>query len=265
MKLRTPLLVLGLVLAPTAVVFPAFGQPVSQVDSAHKAAADRLAIVVAPDSDVPMMVESVLTSLIAGLVKAEPEMAEFDAEFPGLFDALKVAWRPVLLKVAYQSRPLYRADLSRLYQANLTTAELNEAADFLSQPDVQGFFKAAKSKIEYSSTMADAMAERDVSSGSVRSDLARASAAAVADMPPELKKKLAAFFGSPLGQKLMALNAKKTAIDTKWVNYSPPGAEDEMGQVTLDAMLAHIAKTDPKLAAQMRKQLEADGDLKKKR
>lgn len=266
MKLSASMLALGLVLATTFGANQTQAQVTATLaDPAHIAAADRLANIVAPDADVPLMVEGVLTSLIAGMVKAEPEMADFDTEFPGLFDALKAAWRPVFLKVAYQSRPLYRADLSKLYLDNLTTEEINEAADFLSQPDVQRFFTAAKSKVEYSSTMADAMAERDVSTDSVSSDVARAGTAAAAEMSPEMRRKMTTFFGSLVGRKLIALNAKKTALDAKWVNYSPPGVEDEIGQVTLEAMLAHIAKTDPKLAAAMRKQLEADGVLKKKR
>ncbi|MEQ1496011.1 MAG: hypothetical protein ABL912_09685 [Novosphingobium sp.] len=266
MNLRVSMLALGLVLTPALAATPALAQSAAEIaEPAHKTAADRLANIVAPDSDVPILVDGVLKSLISGMVKAEPEMVEFDAAFPGLFDAMKTAWRPVLLKAAYQSRPLYRADLSQLYQNNLTTAEMNEAADFLSQPDVQRFFVAAKSKVDFSATVADALAERDVSTESVRSDVGRAGTAAAADLSLEMEQKLTAFFGSPVGRRLVALNQKKAALDAKWVNYSPPGAEQEIEQATLEAMLTHIAKTDPKLAAAMRKKLESDGDLKKQK
>jgi hypothetical protein len=258
MKLRFALTAVALAAVQVGLGLPAMAQPAAQTDAAaHKAAADRLAAIVVSDSDVPMMVEGMLDAAIAQMLNEEPEMAQFDEEFPGLFEALKNAWRPVLLKDAYDSRPPYRADLSALYQANLTTDEIKQAADFLGQPDVQGYLKAAKKKIDYRATLGDAMADREIQQGSIRSDVARAGSAAAEEASPQMRRKLSDFFNSPVGRKLVALNPKKMVIDAKWVNYSPPGGEEEIERITLEAMLGHIAKTDPALAAQMRKELEA--------
>lgn len=254
--------------AALATAVPLAAQPAAipglAADPARQAAADRLAMVVAPDGDVPVLIEGLLKAMIAQLLREEPEMAEMEAEFPGLFMAMTDAWRPILLKVAYQVRPLYRAELSQLYQANLTADEASQAADFLSQPDVQGYFSAARAGIDYSASLSDAMAGGEIRPGSLRADVARASTAAAKELTPQLERKLSTFFGSPLGRKLIALNPKKAAIDARWANYTPPGGEAEIEQATLEAMLAHIAKTDPELAETMREQLEAEGALAKK-
>ena len=240
---------------PTPATVPA--------DSARAKAADRLAAVIAPDSDAPMVVEALLKGMVAQLLREDPEMADMEAEFPGLFKALTDAWRPILLKVARAARPQFRAELSLLYQANLTADEANEAADFLSQPDVSGYFAAVRSEVDFSVTLRDAMGDGAVRPASLRADVAQASAKSANYLTPELEQKLSTFFGSPVGRKLIALNPRKAEIEARWANYSAPGSENEIEIATFEAMLGHIAKTDPKLATAMRKQLEANGNLPK--
>jgi hypothetical protein len=60
---------------------------------------------------------------------------------------------------------------------------------------------------------------------------------------------------SPLGLKLGALRSRKLAIDTKWANYTDPESEREMEAAVEQAMIGHVALTDPETAELMRKEL----------
>lgn len=55
----------------------------------------------------------------------------------------------------------------------------------------------------------------------------------------------------------------KAELDQKWFNYSPPGLQDKVARATIDAMLDHIAKTDPVMSKRMRDALIEKGVLPK--
>ena len=62
---------------------------------------------------------------------------------------------------------------------------------------------------------------------------------------------------------MIAIRPRKTALEQKWFNYSPPGLEEKVASATAEAMVDHIGKTDPELAAKLREGLIAKGVLPK--
>ena len=84
-----------------------------------------------------------------------------------------------------------------------------------------------------------------------------------ASMPEARRHRAEQFFASPAGQRLIAIGPRKSALDQKWFNYSPPGMEERVAAATAGAMVDHIGKTDPALAAKLRDLMVEKGILPK--
>lgn len=250
------LAVAGPVVAASALVAPA---PLyAQADqAAHKRACDELALVVAPDGIVPIQIESLLAATVQQMAE-DPDIKFVESAYPGTIQAAVDGIRPLMLKAAYRFMPRYRADLSQLYQDNLTTAEALEAADFFRTPEMQAFMLSANRNVRFERSTSALLAERDASDADVRADLRSAAVRTADETTPAQRRMLADFMASPLGIKLAALNSQKAAIGTKWFNHSDPELEREIELATADAIIEHIAKTDPETAKAMRKELEAE-------
>jgi hypothetical protein len=262
MLLRSTTLAVGLAISSLAIVQPALAQPAAaQVDPELKAACDELALALLPDESLETQVDQTLQAVFTQLYRSEPSFPKLEAAYPGLKQAMIAGVRPVMLKAARQARPLYRADLSALYQANLTTKEAREATAFVLSPEMQAFKASAERNMTYKNTTAAALQDKDVTTEEVQADVRIAANKTAGEVTPKQLAVLKAFFASPAGQKMRALAPQKNAIDTKWVNYSTPELEKEIELAMIDAMINHIAKTDPKTAKAMRAELKPDGTL----
>lgn len=232
--------------------------------AAHKAACDELVAELTPDSDVEQQTDKMIATMLAEMARNDPGFAEMEQEYPGLSNAMVAALRPIMLRVAYETLPLYRAELSQMYQDNLTTAEALRVTAMLRTAEWRSFRKKAMANVDYKSTVGAMLLEKDATVADTSADRRSTARRMVDEVTPAEMKAISSFFSSPLGRKFMALNPKKQAIEVKWFNYSPPGVEQEVTVAILNGMIDHIAKTDPKTAAAMRSNLEADGKLPKR-
>jgi hypothetical protein len=234
----------------------------TQVDpAAHQAAADDLALAMAPDSSVELQVDPLLEEMFDQLYRSEPDFADLEQDYPGLRAAITASVRPVMIRWGLKAMPLYRADLAKLYGGEFTTSELRELATFLRSPEMQMFTNSVQRNLSFKQTTASLIQEKDASQADLRGDLRSASIKAGAELTPQQKAKISAFMSSPLGRKLVALNPQKLALNAKWFNYSSPEMEKEIEVTMVSGMIDHIAKTDPTAAEYMRSALKPDGTL----
>lgn len=270
MKLRYALVALAVVASPLAAKPAArkpapapVAAPVADDPAARKAAADDLALALTPESSVEVQTDGIIKTMLDQLLRGDSGLAELEKTYPGLMAAVGVRVRPIILRSGQQSLPLYRADLSKLYQANLTTGELREAATFFRSPEMQAFVSAAQRNLKFENTTAAALGQRDASTADLQSDVRTAAQKTAGEVTDLQRRKITVFMISPLGRKLSALNPQKQALNAKWFNRSDPVLEKEVEIATIEAMIEHIGKTDPALAKEMRAKLVADGALPK--
>lgn len=231
---------------------------------ARKAAADRLAEVLTPQGALPAQVDKILASLLGNMKRNDPSFEKMEQTYPGMLQAVSDAMRPVLLKSSASAIPLYRADLSLLFQSELTAAEADAATSFFASNDGQSLIASLQDNMQYNRTVGAVSADKAATNADVRADKGAAGVRTFQSLEPAQRQRVMAFFTSPVGRKLIALGPKRTAIDQKWFNYSPPGSEAEIQSAVLEAMVQHVAKTDPEKAAKFRAALEGQGLLKKK-
>ena len=243
---------------PAASQTPTAVQPQSP---AHQAAASELAEAMVPDSSIEEQVDSMLSQLFDQLFASDPDFIELEKGYPGLRLAISERVRPVLVKSAMKMMPLYRADLAKLYGDNLTTQELHDASIFFRSPEMLAFTASLRRNLKLSRTTASLIGERDVTQADVLGDIRSSASGVMTELSAQQRSKLVAFFFSPLGKKLTALNSQKLAINTKWFNYSTPEMEKEIEVAMTAGMIDHIAKTDPAVAAEMRAMLRPDGTV----
>lgn len=161
------------------------------------------------------------------------------------------------------SMPLYRGELGQLYADKFTLAKATAAIAFSSSADGQALPNSTNANLSYKATGAALAQGGEASAGDLRQDARTAAQRTIDTMPAARKAKVGAFFASPAGQKIIAMGPRKAELDQKWFNYSPPGLQDKVARATVEAMLDHIAKTDPAMAKRMRNALIEKGVLPK--
>jgi hypothetical protein len=222
---------------------------------AHRAAGDALAAAIVPNAMIEPQSDRLVEALLDQLFKQDESLKKLETAFPGMRDALGAGLKPIIVRQAHAIMPRYRGDLSRLYQANLTTAEARRAAEFIASPAFVAFTSAAYANMDYKTIAGALSEERDVTAAEVRSDIYAAGAKTGAALSTKELATISVFMSSLLGAKLRALNPQKLAIETKWTNYTEPAAELEVAAAVEQAMIAHIALSDPEFADELRKDL----------
>lgn len=251
---------------------PALAKPVKRAapvavkadPAVRKAAADRLAEVLTPESALPGQVDKILALLLENMERNDPGFAKMEQAYPGMIQAVSDAMRPVLLKSSASAIPLYRADLSQMFQTELTAAEANEAAAFFASSDGQALIASLQDNMKYDRTVGALSQDKSATNADVTADKSAAGMRTFQALGPAQRQRVMAFFTSPTGRKLIALGPKRSAIDQKWFNYTPPESEAAIQTAVLEAMVQHVAKTDPEKAAKFRAELEKEGMLAKK-
>lgn len=258
MRFRVALLsltlgVLAQPLAAQTAAKPAASSPA--LAQAHKAACDALAAIVLPDAMVEPQTDRLVEALLDQMFQQDAGVAALETNFPGMRDALGAGIKPLMLKHAVSVMPLYRADLSGLYQTRLTTAEARSAAAALGSPAFVRFTRAAQANMNFKAIAGAIGKERDITTADVRSDIQIAGTKTGAELSDKDRAAVLVFMTSPLGLKLRSFSSEKLAIDTKWMNYTTPDAEKEVEAAVIQSMVSHIALTDPETAELMRKEL----------
>ena len=224
----------------------------------------RISALVIPSAPIESRIDRMLPELVKQMIASDPDIAEMEAAYPGLGDAMVTAWRPIMIKAGREVMPLYREDMAAMYCRNFSLPELREIEAFLGSPAFQALQASAYQNLTLARTTGDVLNDKDVSASSIQGDLAETGRKASRDLLPEQQRQITQFMQSPLGRKMAAMSKEKLAIDAKWTNYLPPWAEKEIETVTIDAMIAHIAKTDPKMAQQMRNALSEESGAAKR-
>lgn len=241
---------------------PSRSAAAAAVDPAQrKAECDRLANTLAPDTNIENQTDNLIAALLNSMERSDPGFARMETEFPGLKDAISDRIRPVMIDNSKQTMPLYRADLSQFYCANLTSLEVRRTTAFFASSDGQAMLRAVNSSVDFKRTAGALAREDEASVADIQADKRSAGNRVTRMLTPGQYQRANAFFGSPLGRKLIALGPQRSAIDQKWFNYSPPGAEERIKQATAGAMVDHVAKTDPAGAARLRSFYEKRGVL----
>lgn len=244
-----------LLLCPLA---PLHAEPAAAVETDHKAACDRLADSVISERRMTGQVGTVTNAAVDAMFAQDTAMVEMETNYPGIRKTLTATLYPLLLRSMRETIPLYRAELSAFYQSNLTVSEVREAIAFFENPIAGRFFDSAAGNMTYTTVAKQLVAQQDASPSAMRTDIGNAATRTLRTITPEDRRFIGQFFQSPTGLKLVSLNPRKAPIDAKWLNYSPPGMEQEVEQAVMKAMIDHVAKTDPDTAAAMRKRLHAE-------
>lgn len=247
------LLLAGLALAAA----PVHAETAGAIPAAAPAPASEwsaLAVHVVGEAELWQTTEQVLEATVAQIAKS-PDIAQLETAYPGMLAAFSEALRPIMRSEAELVLPLYRADLTSLYKETLSAAEARQVLAFMQSPPMLRFRAELGRNRNLSATARDLAAENDISQASMHSDLRSSAIQAALKMDSADLKVIAAFYATPLGGRFAAINPRKMEIDRKWSNYISPEAEAKVERVVLDAMVAHVAKTDARVAEAMRKEL----------
>ena len=231
--------------------------------AALKLACDRLAALLTPDSAVPHQVDNIIASMLQAMLQQDASFAAMNQKYPGMSDAIGVRVRPLIIDGSKTALPLYRTELSQLYCDSMTLADATTAAAIFESGDGQVLLTTATANMSYKASFGALAQGGDASAGDVRADLKDAAQRTVDGMSPAQLQRASRFFASPAGRKMIATGPRKTALEQKWFNYSPPGLEGKVASATAGAMVDHIGKTDPALAVRLREALVAKGVLPK--
>lgn len=245
-----------LLFAPLA---PLHAEPhATAAEAAHKAACERLADAIVSERRMAGQVGTMANATVDAMFAQDTAMVEMETNYPGIRKALASTLYPLLLRSMRETIPLYRDELSAFYQSNLTVSEAEQATVFFEDPIADRFFDSAAGNMTYTTVAKQLVAQQDASPSAMRTDIGNAAVRTMQTVSPADRRFVAQFFQSPTGLKLVSLNPRKAPIDAKWMNYSPPGMEQEVEQAVMNAMVDHVAKTDPGTAAAMRKRLHAE-------
>lgn len=259
-------LMAALLAGSPVVARPVKRAPATAVKSdpaALKAASDKLAELVTPEAAIPQQADKLVGSMLQTLLEKDAGFNALNSRYPGMTDAITQRVRPIMLESSRSTLPLYRAELSSLYAANMTLAQANAAVAFFSSADGPALLSSANSNLTYKSTAKAISGGGEAQTSDLRQDVRSAAQQTVAELSPAQRSRVGAFFASPAGQKIIAIGPQKAQLDQKWFNYSPPGLEQRVSLATVEAMLDHIGKTDPDMEKRMRDALVAKGVLPK--
>lgn len=240
------------------------GQPTSSdiaagaAQEGRKAAAIELAAFVTSQGIANISSRNLLDNVIGQMFEQNAELVALNGAFPGLDAAVKAALAGPLEREVSRAMPPYAAELAGLYADNLTEPELRETLGFFQSPAGAALFVALGQNMKLTKSASELSSMKQASGEALKSDLSITGIKAIFALPPEQRAKIITFFNSPTGKHLSALNEKKAEIDLKWFNYLSPEGEKEVEATVVETMLAHIAKTDPKASAAIRKELEKD-------
>lgn len=211
--------------------------------------------IVLPESQIEPQSDQMVESALDIMYQQDANLRELEVAYPGLRDAVGAGMKPVIVKLGYKVLPLYRAELSAMYQTGLTSGEARAAAAFFRSPPMVRFIRSARTNMGYSATLGNLDPDKPITAADMQADMGTAGKKAAEAVSKEDQAAIQAFMFSPLGLKLGALRSRKLAIDTKWANYTDPESERAMTVAVEQAMIAHVALTDPETAELMRQEL----------
>lgn len=214
--------------------------------------AEQLAALVIGDANMDAASINLVNAVLTEMFNKNKDMALLESAYPGMQTAIRSSLEIPIKKEVVRINVQYRGDLTALYAANLSEADILGSVAFFKSSAGSALLQELQRSLTLSSVASEFAANKQASAEALSTDQSVAGVRAIYALSAEHRDAVVAFFGSPVGKNLAALNEKKMAIDIKWSNYLSPEAETEVETVVVASMIAHIAKTDPATAKAMR-------------
>ncbi|MCA1198755.1 hypothetical protein K9B35_12315 [Sphingomonas sp. R647] len=183
---------------------------------------------------------------LAESMRADPEMAETEREYPGLIDHIAAQMRPTIERQVMASLPTLWNRLARIYDANLTPAEIDQAQRYYGSSAGSRLIRAVSRHFDYKPMLSESAQDEDVSTTSMRQGLAAGMPAIIAQMSSEDQAALMAFARTPTFTKIQKINPEIARVKAAWVNESTPEADAELEAVVTKAAEEFIAQKEAK-------------------
>lgn len=226
--------------------------PILAVEDAGKggtrASSEKLATIVVGDPDNDAAPRNLVNAVLTEMFSKDKDLVMMDAAYPGMQAAVGAALLEPLKKEVARINVQYRNDLAALYEANLSEADIQKTIEFYQGPAGSSFLRELQKFSNFSNIASELAAQKDASADALTKDQSNAGVRAIFALSPENRDSVVNFFSSAHGKSLASINEKKAAIDLKWSNYISPEAEKEVESAVTDAMISHVAKTDPATA-----------------
>ncbi len=192
--------------APLAFVASAAPALTAQSSEAAQSAAELAKLVHPVELAVATAAEGADRYLVTEMLK-QPEFAALEKQYPGIMAAMYQAGRPFMLQVERRNAGRAQQALAALYQAELTSAEIEAVRRFFStatgQKIIRGMFNPAGIK-----DVAEVVArnpDADVGVGTLSAIQAQNAERLAATATAEDEKVAAEFMSSPVGVKMQKL------------------------------------------------------------
>ena len=234
----------SILLAPALVSAQPVATTAPQEDaSARKAMALELAQLVEPREGAGDAATE--AQYVAGLL-AMPEMAELEAEHPGI---VKVMWRaiaPQLERDADAALPGFWATLADIYSRGMTLAQLQQSVEFMGSPTGRKMIRLMnEGLVAPAIKLGVESADGDLSAGALQEAKTTAAEAMARGMSQKEQEEITAFASTPAGRAFLALGPQVQQATVEWMNRSDPEADARLEALTTKAMEDFIAASEP--------------------
>lgn len=172
---------------------------------------------------------------LAASMRADPEMAETEREYPGFIDHIIAQMRPTIERQVITSLPTLWNRLARIYDANLTPAEIEQAQRYYGSSAGSRLISAVSRHFDFKPMLSEAAQDEDISAKSMRQGLAAGMPAIIAQLSSEDQAALMAFARTPAFAKIQKINPEVVQVKAAWMNESSPEEEAELEAVVKKA------------------------------
>ena len=226
--------------------------------TANMQAASELADILVDQTRSNAMATTLINAATDEMIKKNQDVAALNEAFPGLDGAFRAALAAPMKNEVARILPLYRKEIAQFYAGRLSEADIRATTDFFRSPVGAALLMSLQQSAGMSNAATQIVSDKAVTSEALKQDSAIAGVRALFSLSPEQRNEIATFFNAPIGKRLSALNQERAAIDLKWFNYVSPEGEAEVGAAVMQAIVSHVAKTDPEAAEAIRAAMEKE-------
>jgi hypothetical protein len=233
----------ALVLAPQAASAQAPASASASDVSARKAKALELARLVEPRTaaGAPDKMEA---QYIAGLLAME-EIAELEAEYPGVVQAMWRAIEPEIDRDTAARLPAFWERLADIYSSGMTLEQIDGAVAFMASPTGQKMIAAMTEGLVAPAMNIAAKSEGGpISDGEIDQAKTAAAETMVVRMTQEEQEQIAAFAGTPAGVALLSVAPQVQQATLEWMNMSDPASDARLDALAEKAIGDYIAAAE---------------------
>ena len=236
--------VLIALLIGAAVASPAFAQLQAAKLATPAADARALAEIAVPgELYVPREIETARRALL-GVLAQDPDMAELEAEHPGLSKAIWAAVEPEARKYAEAELPDYRALLAGIYQRRLSIEETRGIREFYATPTGRKILRTMYAPPNVDRLIGDIVRDPEGKISQKTADtMDRAKRAEVESaMTAEDAPALAALNRTISLAKLDSLANEVQRVTLDWANRSDPEFEAKIERLMIEVIERFVGK-----------------------